>query len=742
MVTDSKTSSGKFNRCVHFPLPLALIVAWYSWVTLEQTAFAEPDDARTESRQADEPGRVVLRRLNRFEYQNTVRDLLGVKVDFQELLPLDSSAEGFDNVGESLHVSSFLMERYLEAADIALDLAIANRPQPPLIKQRYSLKQSHQVKSTTERVFRKSDDDDRVVMFSSSLWQAVSLTPFYPPDPGNYRFRISALGIQSSGKPVTYRVDAGLMLMTGKQHLVGYFDAPADKSSVVEFVDYLDSRNTIRILPYGLASAQEVHKIGADQYEGPGLAIDWIEVEGPLNESWPPASHSRVFGDLKQASAPIYNQRDRLEVVSDDPLVDAERILREFSRRAFRRAATDADVTPLVALVKAKLAEERSFEQAMRVGLSAVMVSPKFLFLHEEPGQLDDFALASRLSYFLWSTMPDEELLGIAERGQLSRPDALHAQVERMLNDPKAAVFVENFVGQWLNLRDIDFTIPSHILHPEFDDMLKASMPRETELFFAEILKHDLSLANFVASDFSMLNGRLAKHYGIPGVEGWEFHRTSLPAESHRGGLLTMASVLKVTANGTYTSPVTRGVWVLERILGTPPPPPPENVSGLVPDVRGATTIREQLAKHRHEDACASCHVEIDPPGFALESFDVIGGWRERYRLSGWARNAEEAILDGQKMRYYNGAKVDPADVLPDGRAFQNIDEFKQLLLADKDQLARALTTKLVTYATGAAPRSADQPRIEAIIGQIREKNYGFRTLIHEIVKSELFQTK
>ena len=330
----------------------------------------------------------------------------------------------------------------------------------------------------------------------------------------------------------------------------------------------------------------------------------------------------------------------------------------------------------------------------MRVGLTAVMVSPPFLFLEEKPGTLDDFALASRLSYFLWRTMPDEDLLTLAEQTQLHHPETLHDQVERMLNDPRSQEFVRDFVGQWLNLRDIDFTMPGHLLYPEFDDMLQESMLRETELFFTEILTHDLSLTNFVASDFSMLNGRLARHYGIPGVEGWEFRRTPLPPDSHRGGVLTMASVLKVTANGTYTSPVMRGVWVLERILGTPPAPPPENVASLVPDIRGATTIREQLVRHRQDEACAGCHTEIDPPGFALENFDVIGGWRERYRLAGWTQDAEEVTLNGRKMPYYNGAKVDPSDMLPDGRAFRNIDELKLLYLADKDQLARTLDSQ------------------------------------------------
>ena len=710
--------------------------------------------------------RVVLRRLNRTEYQNTVRDLLGIDVDLKELLPLDSSAGGFDNVGEALHISSFLMEKYLEAADRALNVAIANLPQPLLVKKRYSLKDERLVKTTTEKVYL--DRDDSLVMFSSSPWNAITVGQFYPPDRGRYRIRISAYGHQSGSKQVTYRIDAGPMLMGTKNHLVSYFDATADKPTVIEFVDHFEARDHIRISPYGLAGAQVVTKVGADKYEGPGLGIDWVEVEGPLHETWPPESHRRIFGDMPQDKSPIYNYSSRVEVVSKQPLVDADRILRNFARRAFRRPVTDADIQPLVKLVETKLAEQRSFEQAIRVGLTAVLVSPDFLFLREEPGQFDGFALASRMSYFLWSTMPDEELMELANhinptrkrgtaandsevdssspsltlRVSLSDPETLHQQVERMLKHPNAEQFNINFVGQWLGLRDIDFTEPSHQLHPEYDDMLKVSMVRETELFFAEVLKHDLSLTNFVASDFTMLNARLAKHYGIPGVDGFAFRKMPLPPDSHRGGVLTMASVLKVTANGTSTSPVMRGAWVLDRILGQPPSPPPENVAALEPDIRGATTIREQLAKHRQIESCASCHVDIDPPGFALENFDVIGGWRDHYRTTSWARHVKEVVIDGRKMPYYDGLKVDPADVLPDGRRFANIDEFKHLLLTDTDQRARALTTNLLTYATGAVPSSADEPQIKAIVAKAREKNYGFRSLIHEIVASELFLTK
>jgi mono/diheme cytochrome c family protein len=694
-------------------------------------------------------GRVILRRLNRVEYENTVRDLLGVHVELRDMLPMDGAAGGFDNVADALHTSSFLMEKYLEAADKALSLAIANQPQPPLLKKRYSLKETHHVKSTTERVFRHLDDT--IVCFSSSAWNAIVLSPFYPPDRGKYRIRISASGFQSNGKPVTFRVDAGPMGMAGKNHLVGYFDAPADKPAIVEFVDHLEARSTIRIHPYGLAGAQTVHKIGADKYEGAGLAVQFVEVEGPIHESWPPESHRRIFGDLAQKSAPVYNKRDRVEVAPKNPEADAERIIRQFARRAFRRAVTDDDVKPFLNLVKARLADKYSFEQAVRVGLMGVMLSPDFLFMREAGPKsraaqpLDDFALASRLSYFLWSTMPDEELLAQAEQRKLNQPATLRQQVERLLKDPRASAFTENFVGQWLGLREIDATIPSHILYPEYDDMLKESMLKETYLFFDEVLKNDLSLTNFVASDFAMLNGRLTRHYGLPspsrGAAGgdWEFKKTTLPKDSHRGGVLTMASVLKVTANGTYTSPILRGAWVLDRILGTPPPRPPEGVAAVEPDIRGATTIREQLAKHRQVESCATCHTKIDPPGFALESFDVIGGWRDYYRTSG---NGKAVMIDGRRMPYLQGKKVDPADLLPDGRKFRDIDEFKQLLLSDKDQLGRALTERLVTYATGATPRPADRDEIDAIVGKIRDRDYGLRTLVHEIVQSRIFQSK
>ena len=713
-------------------------------VSSEQVAklsrFVGDQIAIIEKAERAKVGRVVLRRLNRVEYENTICDLLGIKVNLKDQLPQDGSANGFDNAGAALHTSSFLMEKYLEAAETALNHAITNKPKaPPRIDTRYSLKESHPVRTTTEKVYRFLDDT--VVCFCSSAWHNVGVSKFYPQEGGTYRFRISASGYQSAGKPVTYRVTSGNTRLTGKAGLVGYFDAPPEKPSIVEFVQYIEPRTTISLLPYGLTSAQAVNKIGADTYDGPGLAVQYVEVEGPLNDVWPPESHRRIFGEMEQKPAPIYNQSTRVEVVSSDPLKDALRILRTFTQRAFRRTVTDADVAPFVEVVKTKLADQYSFEQAMRAALKGVLISPEFLFLREKPGKLDDFALANRLSYFLWSTMPDDELMKLAEQGKLSDSSGktLHAQVERMLKHPKSAAFTENFLGQWLALREIDSTEPSHILYPEFDHLLKVSMLRETELFFEEVLKNDLSLTNFVASDFSMLNGRLSKHYSIPGIDGWEFQKTTLPADSHRGGLLTMASVLKVTANGTTTSPVMRGAWVLDRILGTPPSPPPDDVPVIDPDIRGATSIRDQLAKHRSTASCASCHSSIDPPGFALESFDCIGGWRDKYRVTG---SGESVVIDGRRMAYHIGKKVDPSYEMADGTQFQNVDEFKQLLLKDKDQLARSLAAKLLTYATGAAPTVGDRGEIDHVVDRVREKNYGLRSLIHEVVMSELFQNK
>jgi uncharacterized protein DUF1592/uncharacterized protein DUF1588/uncharacterized protein DUF1587/uncharacterized protein DUF1585/uncharacterized protein DUF1595/cytochrome c len=669
-------------------------------------------------------GRVVLRRLNREEYQNTIRDLLDVSVDVKDLLPEDASSMGFDNIGEALAVSSVLMERYLEAADVALDAAIVTGPRPETKKWNVSMYPDS--KNPNDYRFKTGVrllPDETFVYFNSGD-SPIVCDRFKAPTPGRYRIRLTCYAYQSE-KPVTMGVIAGSFeARAPKTHPVGWFDLLPDKASAIEFTEQLPQKGTFKVLTYGLGR-RDLSK-DMEKYEGPGAAVSRVEAEGPLIDAWPPASHQRLFGgvDLKSGT-----------------LADAEKVLREFAPRAFRRPVTDAELAPFLAVVKAKLDANEPFEQAIRVGLKAVLCAPEFLFLKERPARLGDFEIASRLSYFLWSSMPDDELMRLATRRTLSQPAVLRAQVEWMLKDAKARAFTENFTGQWLQLRQIDFTTPDKKLYPEHDVVLQDSLVKETHLFFDELLKNNLSLLNFVQSDFSILNSRLAQLYGIPGVTGQEFRKVALPPESHRGGVLTQASVLKVTANGTVTSPVVRGAWVMRNIVGRPPKPPPPNVPAVEPDIRGAKTIREQLDKHRSAETCAACHATMDPPGFALENFDVIGGWRENYRSIGEGKYMPIEV-EGRRVGVKLGPKVDASGALADGRKFENIDEFKKLLLEDKDQIARCLAEKLLVYGTGGALGFSDREVVDGIVARTRAKNYGFRTLIHEVVESRTFLSK
>jgi hypothetical protein len=412
---------------------------------------------------------------------------------------------------------------------------------------------------------------------------------------------------------------------------------------------------------------------------------------------------------------------------------------------AYRRPVKDADVQRFLGVVESAMKGGTPFSEAMLAGYTAVLCSPGFVCLEEEPGKLDDYALASRLSFFLWNSPPDAELRKLAASGELRRPATLKAQTDRMLSDPKSGRFVEAFLDYWLDLRKIVATAPDASLYPDYylDDLLTESAEQETQLFFTELLRDNLPASNIVSSDFTMLNERLAKHYGIPDVQGVAMRRVQLPKNSPRGGLLTQASVLKVTANGTTTSPVLRGSWIMERILGKPPPPPPPSVPAIEPDTRGATTIREQLDKHRAQATCAACHAKIDPAGFALENFDVMGGWRDRYRTMGSSGEKVEGYgHNGQKFAFRNGPVVDPSGVLPDGRKFKDVRELKSLLLQDQRQIARNLVEQMVVYATGAKTHFGDRPQIEKILTDAEPNQYGVRNLIEGVVQSELFQTK
>lgn len=669
-------------------------------------------------------GRVALRRLNRFEYQTTMHDLLGIETNLMELLPEDGSAHGFDKVSSALTLSPVQVEKYLEAADVALDATLGVGPKPRHIDERYAAKEL--LASWDNGSYRALESGDLV--FFNSGYSPTELRRFRAPAPGRYRVRISAFGFQTEGRPAAFRLYGGSFGVGGKSKILKYFEVPADKPAVVEVVERLDGRNdTLKVVPYGTINWQNK---GAT-YTGPGLAVQWVEVTGPLEATeWPPATRKQLLGDV---------DLDR------GTMADAERVLLQFAPRAFRRPVSQAELAPYLQLVRDRLDKKVLFADALRVGLKAILVSPRFLLLDEQPGKLDDYALASRLSYFLWSTMPDEDLLAVAATGKLSQPAVMREQVERMLNHTKARALTEDFTGQWLSLRNIEFTTPDARLYPEFDEWLQVSMLRETHAFFDELLQNDLSVLNFVDSDFAMLNERLAKHYNIPGVTGLDIRRVALQPDWHRGGVLTQASVLKVTANGTTTSPVIRGAWIADRILGQPVPPPPANVAAVEPDIRGTKTIRDQLAKHRDDATCAACHTQMDPLGFALENYDVIGGWRERYRISperGQRFDSMTLTVNQRDFRVPIGPRVYAGDMLADGRKFGDLGELKKLLLSEPDHVARGLAEKLLIYATGHGLEITDEAVVSKIVGNTKSKNYGFRTLIHEIVQSPTFQTK
>ncbi|MFM1945053.1 MAG: hypothetical protein RI897_4035 [Verrucomicrobiota bacterium] len=422
----------------------------------------------------------------------------------------------------------------------------------------------------------------------------------------------------------------------------------------------------------------------------------------------------------------------------------ARPLLEAFLNQAYLRPHSPEDLNRFLQVTQKALATGSTFPEALIATYTAVLASPSFLYLEEQPGPLDDIALAARLSYFLWNSRPDTELLQLARDNQLHNPEILEAQTDRLLNHPRARNFINAFLDYWLDLRLISGTAPDEQLYPDYqlDDHLAESMTEETQLFFRELIQSNLPTRNLVQSDFAMLNERLATHYNITGIDGVTVRKYPLPANSIRGGLLTQASVLKVTSNGTTTSPVKRGAWIMSRILGMPPPPPPASVPAVEPDIRGATTIRQQLALHRSQESCNACHQKIDPAGFALESFDVMGGYRERYRSVGQGDPVQGIGHNGNDYNFSLSQPVDCSGILWDNRTFTDVRDLKNLLLSDEEQIARNLLQQLTVYATGAPIRFSDQPALQQILADCRASHYGTRSLIQKLVQSQLFRYK
>jgi len=753
--------------------------------------------------------RTGLRRLTRAEYENTIRDLFDLPgISLRSMLPPDGSAQGFDKNSDALDISHVHMRKYIEAADQTLDMAVAMQPTPPATKaQRISLacrgsaatqglmygdglllrnKQPDPAFSTPDG-FYHIDQGAHERMGSFDTGAAVGqmraeagdfkplFMEFVAIYPARYRVRTSLWSFQwDKGKMLpSQRTEVALMSTV---HLTGdgrgdghprtvlrYLDAPSWDEQVHEFTVWFNNYETIGFntptLRRPLGSRN--HEKGLLGVAGPGVACDFLEVEGPLYESWPPPSHKRLFGELpivefKPAEHPgerppkheLYRQKMHharnvadpvagvWTVHSQQPLADADRLLADFLPLAFRRPVPSDVRQAYVAQVAAGLEAGDCFETAMRRAYRIALCSPEFLYHIEstdpERGVINDHALAGRLSYFLWNSMPDERLVELAAANTLHKSAVLAAEVERMLASPKSQQFVEDFLGQWLKLRSIAATDPDKKLYPEFDAYLQESMVSETRAYFRELLDRDLHATHLVKSDFAIINGRLAAHYGIEGVQGSQVRRVAVPTGSPRGPFLTQASILKITANGTVTSPVPRGAFVMDRLLGRPPEPPPSAVPAIEPDVRGATTIREQLAKHSSDQNCAGCHAKFDPAGFALESFDVIGGQRTRYR----------AIREGSRLDKDDGPAVDPSGTLQDGQSFQDVLEFQELIAREPKQLLTSLAKQFLVYSTGRPVTFSDRDQLHAIVTKTAAQGGGVRTLIREIVQSDLFRTE
>jgi len=798
-------------------------------------------------------GRTTQRRLNRYEYENALRDLLDVPwAQVKDKLPLDGEAYRFNKSGEALDVSFVQMERYLTAADYAMRQAMSaafERPQTRVLRiyardaigQRYRPSEngtlsdrlmfpvldSHAQPDVRAGRAPNSSPQTRereAVGKVSSIFSDSGQYGwgFNAPVAGRYRLRLKGYSVWVSGGgigrwfyegqgaekapvywlPVWHRPNADEIWRGRNNEPIGIYAQSSGQTRPVGVMDFTP-RPSVGEIEVQLAGGEGIRTDamrlfrtrvnGSDeQYVNPlatkdgmpGYAVQWLEVTGPLKDERATRGYQLLFGDLpmrrlgagEKGGVPLevvapYNappiggptgpavfgaggpgafgrspiSNVTVEVLSQSPRDDAERLLRNFMHRAYRRPVEEAEVQRFLGLFTRESELGSGFARSMLTAYTGVLVSPGFVFVEEQPGRLDDWALATRLALFLWNSTPDSALRARAERGELHKPEVLRAETARLLDDPKSRRFVDAFTDYWLDLRKIDDTSPSATIYNDYelDEPLKTAALDETRLFFAELLRADLPASNVVAADFTYLNERLARHYGIPGVTGARMRRVRLPAGSERGGLMTMASVLKVTANGTTTSPVLRGHWIPERILGIETRPPPPTVKAVEPDIRGAVTIRQQLAKHRDNPTCAACHTKMDPPGFALESFDVMGAHRARYRAVSEDVKPEPGYgMNGQAFAFHYGLPVDCTGELPDGRTFGDVQKLKQLLLSDEASVARNLAKQLVIFATGAPVRFTDRGELERILTRARARRYGVRTLVEEIVRSELFQTK
>jgi len=636
-----------------------------------------------------DPGHVTARRLNRGEYNNTIRDLLAI--DFQPAadFPADDSGYGFDNIGDVLSLSPILMEKYLAAAEKIAKAAILPRPLPQATMVRHGRGEN-----------RRSITAPGLIVshrFPVEGDYTFVVTLVYRPDPVRVAFSLDGQPYPSSD------------VQDGADH----WRTAEVRAHVSAGQHTLDAE----LISDGPRAPDPDFESGKSERPLRDPMVGNIEVRGPYNPVTPPPSESyrRVF-TCTDAAGPQSLQCARVD-------------LETLARRAYRRPVTSAEINGLVRFVQMARDQGDSFEQGMQVALTAILVSPHFLFRIEhdpDPAKpavhdISEFELATRLSYFLWASMPDEELFQLASKQDLRKPQILDAQVRRMLADPKSKALVDNFGAQWLQLRSLDRIQPDPDRFPKFNDELRRDMKRETELFFQYIIQEDRSILDFIDADYTFVNARLAKFYGLPQVDSNQFQRVQLPPDSHRGGVITQAAILTASSFPNRTSPVLRGKWILENILNAPPPPPPPDVPNLDQNAVGSSaSMRQQLEAHRTNPVCNACHASMDPLGFGLENFDAIGRWRTK---------------DGN-------FPIDATGRLPNGKTFDGPEGLKQLLLSDQTIFTKCLAEKLLTYALGRGLQDYDQPAVESIVNRTAASDYRFSALIEAIISSRPFRQR
>lgn len=678
-------------------------------------------------------GRVRARRLSRRELERSLHAVLGIDIPLAAMIPEEGRPGGYTTVAARQTMSHHQLERHLAVVDAALDEAFRRALGPgDAFAREFDAagicRTNPQVRCREPELLR-----GRAVVWANGIIYYGRIPATTAPADGWYRFRIriAALNPPETGG-VWSTVHTGLCVSSAPLlEFVTAFEAQSETREI-EFDAWLPRRHMLEIRP-GDATLKQAKfdggQIGTGEGEPqqvPGIAIERLSVErihrGPDDEG----VRRLVFGDVPLEPLP---GSSGWRPVPSAPEADLERLVTDLARNAFRRPLEGGEAAAAVALARASLAAGASFEQALRAGYRAILCSPRFLYLVEKPGRLDDHAVAARLSYFLTGGPPDAKLAALADARRLRRPAVLRGEVDRLLAGPGASRFVRDFAAEWLDLDQIDFTEPDRKLYKGFDPVVKQSMVAETHRFLEELLRENRPVSWLADADVTYVDSRLARYYGIPGIAGDALQRVEVSGTSHRGGLLAQGAILKVTANGNSTSPVVRGAWVSERILGVEVPPPPGGVPAIEPDIRGAVSIRDQLARHRSEAACATCHRIMDPPGFALENFDPAGRWRERY-------------LSMQGGKPQPGIRIDPGDVLADGRRFGDFTEFRRLVAADPQRLAASLAGHLLAYGTGASLSYADRKTVETIAKQAAADDHGVAAVVRAVVASPAFLNK